>query len=129
MTTYKRHVPRDVTPPEQYVRPQIGGGIATHKTSAAAAFSLVFGVAALFSVATAILSFVGLVFGVVGTALGIIGLLMARRPGVTGKGVATGGLALSILAILISLAFPAGVSTYLNDDEEMVGQLQQQVDR
>jgi hypothetical protein len=126
MTTYKRP-PSDVTPPEQPARPQPGGRVVAAKTSAAAAFALVFGVAALISVATAILSPVGLVLGLIGIVLGVVGLRMARRPGVTGKGVAVGGLVLSVLAVLLAAAFAAGVSTYLND-EGAVDRLQQQVD-
>src|ERR671921_1422811 len=53
------------------------------KTSAAAAFGLVFGVAALLSVLTVILSPVGLVLGIIGLILGFVGIRMARRTGVT----------------------------------------------
>lgn len=109
MTTYKRPVPGGVNPPEQLIRPQVGGGVAAPKTSAAAAFALVFGVAALVIAATEILSVVGLVLGIIGVGLGIVGLRMARRPGVTGKGVAAGGLGLSILAVVLSLTVGAGV--------------------
>ncbi|MEK8110248.1 hypothetical protein NKG94_49905 [Micromonospora sp. M12] len=51
------------------------------KTSAAATFALVFGVAGFFSVLTAILAWLGLVLGIIGIILGIVGLKMARRPG------------------------------------------------
>lgn len=44
------------------------------KTSAAAAFALVFGVAALLSVLTVILSPVGLVLGIIGLVLGVLGI-------------------------------------------------------
>ncbi|MBQ0905342.1 hypothetical protein [Micromonospora sp. U21] len=97
------------------------------KTSAAATFALVFGVAGLFSVLTAILAWVGLVLGIIGIILGIAGLKMARRPGVTGRGVAIGGLVLSILAVLIGLGLAAGITTFLNN-EGAVDRLQQQVD-
>ena len=103
-----------------------GAGTAA-KTSAAATFSLVFGVAALISVLTAILAWIGVVLAIIGLILGIVGLKMARRPGVTGRGVAIGGLVLSVLALLIGLALGAGVSTFLND-EGAVDRLQQQVD-
>ncbi|MGC3863134.1 DUF4190 domain-containing protein [Micromonospora chersina] len=85
------------------------------KTSAAATFSLVFGVAALLSVLTAILASVGLLLGIIGVILAIVGLRMVRRPGVTGRGVAIGGLVLSALAVLIGLALAAGISTFINN--------------
>lgn len=86
-----------------------------------------FGVAALFSVLTAILAWIGLLLGIIGVILGIVGLKMSRRPGVTGRGVAIGGLVLSILAVLLGLALAAGISTFVND-EGAVDRLQQQVD-
>ncbi|SCG44473.1 DUF4190 domain-containing protein [Micromonospora coxensis] len=97
------------------------------KTSAAAAFALVFGVAALFSVLTAILAWIGLLLGIIGVILGIVGLKMSRRPGVTGRGVAVGGLVLSALAVLLGLALAAGITTFVND-EGAVDRLQQRVD-
>ncbi|MGC4806061.1 hypothetical protein [Micromonospora sp. DT233] len=106
-------------------RPARGGTGA--KTSAAAAFSLVFGVAALFSTLTAILATIGLILGIIGIILGVFGLKMARRPGVTGRGVAIGGLVLSILAVLLGLALAAGISTFANN-EKAVNRLEQQVD-
>ncbi|MFC0032543.1 DUF4190 domain-containing protein [Micromonospora chaiyaphumensis] len=96
------------------------------KTSAAATFSLVFGVAALLSVLTAILASVGLLLGIIGVILGIFGLRMSRRPGVTGRGVAIGGLVLSALAVLIGLALAAGISTFINN-EAAVDRLEKRV--
>ncbi|MEU4645145.1 DUF4190 domain-containing protein [Micromonospora sp. NPDC023814] len=115
--------------------PARGAGVPTRagragpsaKTSAAAAFALVFGVAALISVLTVILSWIGLLLGIIGVILGIVGLKMARRPGVTGRGVALGGLVLSALAVLIGLAFAAGITTFLNN-ESAVDRIQRQVD-
>ncbi|MEH1166553.1 hypothetical protein V6V47_14330 [Micromonospora sp. CPCC 205539] len=98
------------------------------KTSAAATFALVFGVAALFSVLTAILFWLGLVLGIIGIILGIFGLKMAARPGVTGRGVSIGGLVLSILSVLIGLGLAAGISTFVNN-ESAVDRLQSQVDK
>jgi hypothetical protein len=107
--------------------PSGGGAPGTPaKTSAAAAFALVFGVSALLSVLTAILAPVGVALGIIGIILGLAGLKMARRPGVTGRGVAIGGLVLSILAVLIGAALAAGVTTVLND-ENAVNRLEQQV--
>ncbi|SCG69542.1 DUF4190 domain-containing protein [Micromonospora halophytica] len=107
------------------VRPMNAGTPA--KTSAAATFALVFGVAALFSVLTAILAWIGLVLGIIGVILGIVGLKMSRRPGVTGRGVAIGGLVLSALAVLLGLALAAGITTFVNN-EGAVDRLQQRVD-
>ena len=101
------------------------GGAA--KTSAAAAFALVFGGAALFSVVTAILAWIGVVLAIIGIVLGVVGLKMAARPGVTGRGVAIGGLVLSVIALLLGLALGAGLTTFLNN-EGAVDRLQQQVD-
>ncbi|MCM0678592.1 DUF4190 domain-containing protein [Micromonospora phytophila] len=97
------------------------------KTSAAATFALVFGVSALICVLTAILAWAGLILGIIGVILGIVGLKMARRPGVTGRGVAIGGLVLSALAVLIGLALAAGITTFINN-EGAVDRIQQQVD-
>ncbi|MGK5441490.1 hypothetical protein ACSNN7_06630 [Micromonospora sp. URMC 105] len=107
------------------VRAGNGGGRA--KTSAAATFALVFGVAAFFSVLTAILAWIGLLLGIIGVILAIVGLKMSRRPGVTGRGVAIGGLVLSALAVLLGLALVAGISTFVNN-EGAVDRLQQRVD-
>ncbi|MBM0227355.1 MULTISPECIES: DUF4190 domain-containing protein [Micromonospora] len=96
------------------------------KTSAAATFALVFGVAGLLSVLTAILASVGLLLGIIGVILGIVGLKMSRRPGVTGRGVAIGGLVLSALAVLLGLALAAGISTFLNN-EQAVDRLEKRV--
>lgn len=98
------------------------------RTSAAAAFALIFGVAALLSVLTVILSPVGLVLGVIGLILGLVGIRMARRTGITGKGVAIGGLVLSLLAVLASVTIAVGATTVLNNDTA-VNRLQHQVDK
>ncbi|MEH1016414.1 hypothetical protein V6U90_25330 [Micromonospora sp. CPCC 206060] len=113
--------------PDHPIRPASGRAAPAAKTSAAAAFALVFGVAALISVLTVILSSVGLLLGIIGLILGIVGMRMARRPGVTGRGVAIGGLVLSLLAVLIALAFAAGVTTFLNN-EDAVNRLERQVE-
>jgi hypothetical protein len=97
------------------------------KTSAAAVFALVFGVAALISVLTAILATVGLVLGIIGIVLGVVGLKMATRPGVTGRGVAAGGLVLSALAVVVAVAFAIGLTTFLND-QGAVDRLEQRIE-
>jgi membrane-bound ClpP family serine protease len=97
------------------------------KTSAAAVFALVFGLAALFCALTAILSPAAVLFGVIGIVLGIVGLKMAKRVGVTGKGVAIGGLVTAVLGLLLGGAVIAGLSALVND-EQRLDQLQNQID-
>ena len=89
------------------------------KTSAAAAFALVFGVAALFTALTAILAPVAVVLGLIGLILGIAGLKMARRVGVTGKGVAIGGLVTAVLGLLLGAAVIAGAAVFVNDEQNL----------
>jgi hypothetical protein len=119
MTTSRR---AGAAPPDHplHARPEAA------RTSAAATFALVFGVAALVSALTAILASVGLVLGIVGIVLGVVGLRMAARPGVTGRGVALGGLVLSVLAVLLGLALAAGISTFVNN-ESAVDRLEKRV--
>jgi hypothetical protein len=97
------------------------------KTSAAAVFALVFGLAALFCALTAILSPAAVVFGVIGIVLGIVGLKMAKRVGVTGKGVAIGGLVTAVLGLLLGGAVLGGLSALVNDDQRL-DQLQNRID-
>jgi hypothetical protein len=47
---------------------------------------------------------------------------------VTGRGVAIAGIVLSIVSLVLSIAYVAGVVTVLNNDR-MVEQLEQQLDR
>ena len=109
---------RDVDEPRRELR---------HKTSAAAVFALVFGLAALFCALTAILSPLAVLFGLIGLVLGAVGLRKARRPGVTGKGVAVGGLVMSLLGLLLGAAVIAGLSVLIND-EARLDQLQSRLD-
>ncbi len=102
------------------------------KTSAAAAFALVFGVAALLFVLSVILFPVGLVLSIIGIILGIIGIKMGGQPGLTGKGVATGGLVLSVIALILSLLIAAGSTVVLNNEtylNRIEGWLQEAQDR
>lgn len=87
------------------------------KTSAAAAFALVFGVAALFSALTAVLAPVAILLALVGIILAVVGRKMSRKPGITGRTVATGGLVTSVLALLIGFAVVAGASVLVNNDK------------
>lgn len=115
---------------QQVIRPtgdRGGDGVTHAKTSAAATFALVFGLAALFCALTAILSPAAVVFGLIGIVLGIVGLKMAKRPGVTGKGVAIGGLVTAVLGLLIGGAVLAGLSAVVND-EQRLDQLQNQIE-
>lgn len=114
-------------PPDHPLRSPTDEPGTAAKTSAASAFALVFGVAALISVLTVILSAVGLLLGIIGIVLGVVGLRMARRPGVTGHGIAIGGLALSALAVLVALAFAAGITTVLNN-EDAVNRLDRRIE-
>ena len=97
------------------------------KTSAAAAFALVFGLAALFSALTAILAPLGVLFGLIGIVLGIAGLKMAKRAGVTGKGVAIGGLLTAVLGLLLGGAVLAGAAVVVNDEAQL-DRVQQWID-
>lgn len=96
------------------------------KTSAAAAFALVFGVSALITVLTVVFGPLGILLSLIGIILGIVGIRNARRVGVTGRGVAIGGLVLSVVALLIAAVLAAGVTFFLND-EQAVNRLEQQV--
>lgn len=89
------------------------------KTSAAAAFALVFGLAALFSALTAILAPAAVVFGLLGLVLGIAGIKMSRRVGVTGRGVAIGGLVTALLGLLLGAALIAGAAVFVNDEQNL----------
>jgi hypothetical protein len=117
-------VPDPVTPAP--VEPVYEERIRPAKTSAAAAFSLVFGVSALLSVLTLVLGPLGILLAILGIILGIVGIRNAKRVGVTGRGVATGGLVLSVVALLVAAALAAGVSLFIND-EQAVDRLEQQV--
>jgi hypothetical protein len=97
------------------------------KTSAAAAFTLVFGLAALFCALTAILAPAAVLFGLIGIGLGVAAMKMVKRPGVTGKGVAIGGLVTSVLGLLLGLAVIAGAAVLVND-EQRLDQIQDQLD-
>ena len=97
------------------------------KTSAAATFALVFGLAALFCALTAILAPAAVLFGLIGIVLGVVGLKMAKRPHVTGRGVAIGGLVTAILGLLLGGAVLAGIAAVVND-EQRLDQLQNQID-
>lgn len=98
------------------------------KTSAAAAFALVFGLSALLAALTGLLAPLAVLLGIIGIILGVVGMRMARRPGVTGRGVAIGGLTLAIIGLLLGAVVIGGVATVLNNDKA-VNRIQQQLDK
>jgi hypothetical protein len=97
------------------LRPGASDGL-EHKTSAAAVFALVFGLAALFCALTAILAPAAVLFGIVGLVLGIAGMKMAKRPGVHGRGVAIGGLVTALLGLLLGAAVLGGLAAVVNNE-------------
>ena len=114
---------------QQVVRPTgAHAGLDHAKTSAAAVFALVFGLAALFCALTAILAPAAVLFGIIGVVLAVVGLKMAKRPGVTARGVAIGGLVTALLGLLLGGAVIAGLSALVND-ERRLDQLQTEIDQ
>lgn len=89
------------------------------KTSAAAVFSLVFGLSALLCALALFLSPLAILFGIIALILGAVGISMAGRPNVTGKGVAIGGLVLGLLGLLLGVALVAGISTFLSNESNV----------
>lgn len=89
------------------------------KTSAAAVFGLVFGLAALFCALTALLSPAAIVFGIIGLVLAAVGIKMAKKPGVTGRGVAIGGLVTAALGLIIGGVILGGLAAVVNDDAQL----------
>ena len=53
---------------------------------------------------------------------------MAKRPGVTGKGVAIGGLVTALLGLLLGGAVLGGLAALVND-EKRLDQLQTRIDK
>lgn len=101
-------------------------GVLPAKTSVAATFGLVFGLAALFCALTAILAPAAVLFGLIGIIVAAAGLKMAKRPGVTGRGVAIGGMVTAILGLLLGAAVLAGAAVLVND-EQRLNQLENQI--
>ncbi|MGA9870118.1 MAG: DUF4190 domain-containing protein [Rhodococcus sp. (in: high G+C Gram-positive bacteria)] len=98
------------------------------RTSAAAAFALAIGVAALLCVLTVVLSPVGLILSIIGLVLGFIGIRASKKLGITGRGVAIAGVVLSALALIGSIAFAAGAVTVLNN-QNAVDRIEQELDK
>lgn len=89
------------------------------KTSAAAVFALVFGLAALFCALTAILSPAAILFGIIGLILAVAGLKMAKRPGITGKSVAVGGLVTALLGLVLGGVVIGGLAAVVNNKSQL----------
>lgn len=84
------------------------------KTSAAAVFSLIFGLSALICILSLIFSPAALPLALIGLVLGIVGMRKAKLPHVTGKGVAITGLVMSILTLLLVIAAFIGLAIVAN---------------
>lgn len=89
------------------------------KTSTAAVFALVFGLSALLCALTLILSPLAVIFGLIGIILGFVGLSKAKLPLVTGRGVAIGGLVMSVLGLILGGALIAGTATFLSNEDNI----------
>lgn len=105
---------RDTADTAQEVRPTRPA-----KTSAAAVFGLVFGLAALFCALTGILAPAAIVFGVIGLIVAIVGVKMAKRAGITGKGVAIGGILTSLIGIVLGGVVLAGATAVVNNQQQL----------
>ena len=116
-TTRRQGVVTDASRPAE--RYEERTKVKSAKTSAAAVFALVFGLAALFCALTAILAPAAVVFGLIGIVLAFVGFKMARRLGVTGKGVAAGGLITSLLGLLLGAGLMAGAAVFVNDESNL----------
>lgn len=100
-----------------------GHGGAPAKTGVAAVFALIFGLIAFLAALTGLLAPVAVVFGVIGLILGIVGIRAARKPLITGKGVAIGGLVLSVLALLLGIAAIIGVASVVSSNPQILDQI------
>jgi membrane-bound ClpP family serine protease len=89
------------------------------KTSAAAAFALVFGLAALFCALTGLLAPAAVVFGIIGLVLAVVGIKMAKRTGITGKGVAIGGLVTALIGLILGGVVLAGATAVVNNQKQL----------
>ena len=102
-------------------RPSSEGARAT--TSVTAVFALIFGLIGLLAALTGLLAPVAVVFGLIGLILGIVGIRAGKKPRTTGKGVAIGGLVLSVIALLLSAAAIIGVATTVSSNPQILDQI------
>jgi hypothetical protein len=93
------------------------------RTSAAAVFALVFGLIAFLAALTGLLAPVAVVFGLVGLILGVLGMRAGKRALTTGRGVAIGGLVLSVIALLLGIAAIVGVATTVSNNPQILDQI------
>lgn len=91
----------------------------SYKTSAAATFGLVFGLAALFCAFTGILAPAAVLLGLIGLVVAVVGLRTSRRPGVTGHKLAVGGLVTAVLGLLLGGAVTAGLAAVVNSNSQL----------
>lgn len=89
------------------------------KTSAAAAFALIFGLLAFFGILSIVFSPVALPLAVLGLVLGIVGIKRTKDPLITGKVLAVVGLVMSVLALLLAVAAVVG-GFFLLDDPDVI---------
>lgn len=94
------------------------------KTSPVAVFALVFGLAAFIFALTGVLSPLAILFAIVGIVLGVMGR-KGLQPQLTGKGVATGGLVLAVIALLLGIVVIVGAVMGLIGPS-LLGPVQQQ---
>lgn len=102
-------------------------GVRPARTSAAAAFALVFGLSALLFGLTGILAPAAVLFGLIGILLGVAGRRAGLRPGITGRGVATGGLVTAVLGLLLGVVVLGGLAVYVQ--QKGLDGLQQRIDQ
>lgn len=115
---------RVVTTEKDHSEPSHG----KHKTSAAAVFALIFGFSALLCAVAIVLSPVAILFGALALVLGVIGISKAGLPGVTGKGVAIGGLVLGLIGLLLGVAVVVGAASFLSNEANL-DRIESQLDR
>lgn len=113
-----RPAPAASTAPTRDPLPEVRPARAA-KTSAAAVFALVFGLAALFCALTAILSPAAVLFGIIGLVLAFVGMKMAKKPGVTGRGVAIGGLVTALLGLILGGVVLGGLASVVNNKTQL----------
>jgi len=100
--------------PESDTEPELPTGRA--KTSAAAVLALVFGLLAL---VTWLLPPLAILFGIIAFILGIVGISKADGHRVTGKGIATTGLVLGLIGLLLGVAIIVGIATFLTNEQNL----------
>ena len=93
------------------------------RTSVAAVFSLVFGLLGALAAPTGLLAPVAVLFGVVGLVLAVVGMRAGRKPLTTGRGVAIGGLVLSLVALVLGIAALVGLASVVSDNPQILDRI------